>query len=29
MEGGRNNGRKREGWLAVETVVERGKDGGR
>ena len=29
MEGGRNNGRKREGCRAVETMVERGKEGGR
>ena len=29
MEGGRNSGRKREGWRAVETVVERGKEGWR
>ena len=29
MEGGRNNGRKKEGWRAVETMVERRKDGGR
>ena len=30
MEGGRNNGRKREGRMhGSRTMVERGKDGGR